>query len=276
MTEPNHSMKRFRLVLLARDTDSTWMIYNHIHSSIPFETVIVERPVSRWTLLLNRAKRKGWWNALGQVLFIGIVMPLISRRSRKRQEDLLAQFQMKCQRPAEKEITGVPSVNSDACRRLLQELQPDLVIVNGTRIISDKTLQCIPAPFVNIHDGITPAYRGVHGGYWALANGQPELFGTTIHYVDKGVDTGGIIQQIFIQPDPSDNFTTYPILQHAVAIPELKEIVEQFARGEKPATRPPMCEKRPIHFHPTIWDWFRHRKRALGFLLMFESLAYLA
>ena len=42
-----------------------------------------------------------------------------------------------------------------------------------------------------MHAGITPQYRGVHGGYWAVVNNDPEHCGVTIHFVDKGIDTGG-------------------------------------------------------------------------------------
>ena len=97
------------------------------------------------------------------------------------------------------------------------------MLVNGTRIISKKTLESVPATFINIHTGITPAFRGVHGGYWAMATGKKNLFGTTVHYVDTGVDTGGIIEQVFIEPPKQDNFYTYPYLQYASVLPVLKK-----------------------------------------------------
>ena len=45
-------------------------------------------------------------------------------------------------------------------------------MINGTRIISKATLGCVPAVFINTHVGITPTYRGVHGGYWSLVEGE--------------------------------------------------------------------------------------------------------
>ena len=61
-------------------------------------------------------------------------------------------------------------------------------MVNGTRIISSRVLDSIGCPIINTHAGITPRYRGVHGGYWALAEGHPEEVGTTVHLVDKGIE----------------------------------------------------------------------------------------
>ena len=63
--------------------------------------------------------------------------------------------------------------------------------------------------------GITPLYRGVHGAYWALAEGRRDLCGVTVHRVDAGIDTGEVLAQVLIDPTPQDNFVTYPWLQVA-------------------------------------------------------------
>ena len=44
------------------------------------------------------------------------------------------------------------------------------MILNGTRIVSKKVISSIGCLFINTHCGITPKYRGVHGGYWAIYN----------------------------------------------------------------------------------------------------------
>jgi methionyl-tRNA formyltransferase len=44
-----------------------------------------------------------------------------------------------------------------------------------------------------VHAGITPRYRGTHGGYWVLLNNDPGHCGVTIHLVDPGIDTGSIV-----------------------------------------------------------------------------------
>ena len=139
--------------------------------------------------------------------------------------------------------------------------------MNGTRIISKKTLESIPTTFINIHTGITPAFRGVHGGYWAVATGRKNLFGTTIHYVDAGVDTGGIIKQVFIEPPNQDNFYTYPYLQYASVLPELKKIIQSFIDGNKPGTKDPVIADSELWFHPTIFQWIKNLERTFIFLL---------
>jgi folate-dependent phosphoribosylglycinamide formyltransferase PurN len=151
-------------------------------------------------------------------------------------------------------------------------LNPDVLIVNGTRIISKQTLESVSAPFINIHTGITPAFRGVHGGYWAVASNNRSLFGTTVHYVDPGVDTGGIIEQVFTEPAKKDNFYTYPYLQYAIVLPALKKVIETCSEGNRPKTIPAVTAESTLWFHPTIFQWFANLKRTAIFILPFVSL----
>ncbi len=74
-----------------------------------------------------------------------------------------------------------------------------MVLVVGTRIISRKVLVAVAAPFINYHDGITPKYRGIHGGYWASAQSDLANFGVTVHLVDPGIDTGEVLYQARLQ-----------------------------------------------------------------------------
>lgn len=69
---------------------------------------------------------------------------------------------------------------------LMRMISPDIVVVNGTRIINEETINCLHVPMINMHMGITPRYRGVHGTYWALTQGDKEHCGVTIHVIDKG------------------------------------------------------------------------------------------
>ena len=111
--------------------------------------------------------------------------------------------------PKDLPLIHVPSVNSDAARDALRNLDPAAVFVVSTRMIGKRTLNSVSAPFINYHSGINPAYRGMYGGYFALANGAPEHFGATVHLVDEGVDTGDILYQSHLEADRRDNFHTY-------------------------------------------------------------------
>ena len=77
----------------------------------------------------------------------------------------------------------------------------------------------IDVPVINIHAGVTPRYRGVHGGYWALREGRPGLAGSTVHLVDPGIDTGGILAQATFTAGDADSIATYPLLHLACGSP---------------------------------------------------------
>ena len=255
-----------KIIILARDCDSTNVVYNYLRKYFEIDTVVFEKPIPRKKQFLNRAKRLGYINAISQVIFFLCIAPVIKRFSQKRKAEIFKQYELDETGPPESIVRRIRYANTEEGRAVLKQLNPDLVIVNGTRIISKKTLESIPATFINIHTGITPAFRGVHGGYWAVAKGQKNLFGTTVHYVDTGVDTGGIIEQVFVEPPSTDNFYTYPYLQYATVLPVLKQVVQSFVEGKKPSTKPAVTAESELWFHPTVFQWLKGLKRTYIFI----------
>ena len=263
-----------KIIILARDCDSTNVVYNYLKQYFDIEAVVFETPIPRKKQFLNRAKRLGYINAISQVIFFLCIAPVIKRFSKKRKAEIFKQYDLDETGPPKEIIKRIRYANTEEGRSLIKQLKPDLVLVNGTRIISKKTLESVPATFINIHTGITPAFRGVHGGYWAMATGKKNLFGTTVHYVDTGVDTGGIIEQVFIEPPKQDNFYTYPYLQYASVLPVLKNVIQSFVDGNKPLPKAPVTTESELWFHPTVFQWLRNLKRTYLFLLTSSFLQF--
>jgi len=263
-----------KIIILARDCDSTNVVYNYLKKYFDIENVVFEKPIPRKKQFLNRAKRLGYINAMSQVIFFLGIAPVIKKFSQKRKAEIFKEFDLDDTAPPEQIIKRIRYANTEEGRSLLKQLNPDLIVVNGTRIISKKTLESVPATFINIHTGITPAFRGVHGGYWAVAKGKKDLFGTTIHYVDTGVDTGGIIEQVFIKPPKKDNFYTYPYLQYATVLPALKQVIQSFIDGKKPPTKPPAVAESELWFHPTIFQWLGNVKRTFILILVSSIIQF--
>ena len=84
----------------------------------------------------------------------------------------------------------------------LTDLQPDLVVSAGfMRILS---AECVSKfKIVNSHPALLPLFPGAHAVRDTLAAGARKT-GTTIHWVDAGVDTGAIIAQEEVEITPSD------------------------------------------------------------------------
>jgi phosphoribosylglycinamide formyltransferase-1 len=85
---------------------------------------------------------------------------------------------------------------------VLTDLKPDLVVSAGfMRILS---AECVSKfKIVNSHPALLPLFPGAHAVRDALAAGARKT-GTTIHWVDAGVDTGAIIAQEEVEITSSD------------------------------------------------------------------------
>ncbi len=76
---------------------------------------------------------------------------------------------------------------------LIAALRPDLVVSAGfMRILPEAITNRFK--IINSHPALLPLYPGAHAVRDALADGAKKS-GTTIHWVDAGVDTGQIIAQ---------------------------------------------------------------------------------
>ncbi|NOY48171.1 MAG: formyl transferase [Chlorobi bacterium] len=247
-----------KIVLLAGLGDSTTFMYNGLKDEFNISNVIIEASSSRKKLLKRRLKRLGLVTVFGQLLFQVLYVPLLRKLSLKRIHDIKNSYHLDGTAVDNEKVIRVTSVNSDLCLQTLKQLNPDVIIVNGTGIISKKVLNSIDATFINTHAGITPNYRGVHGGYWALANDDKANCGVTVHLVDPGIDTGGILYQALIEPTKQDNFTTYTYLQIGEGIQLMKKAINSYLDGNL-KTQESTTNKSALWYHPTLWYYLSKR-----------------
>lgn len=240
-----------KIIFLAGKGDSTLYVYNAIIERFKVEKVIFEEPVSTKILIKGRIRRIGYIKVINQLFFQIFISKFLNFSSRKRKEFLMQKFKLNSTPIPENIRIDVPSVNSTMCIRMVSEIDPDVIIVNGTRIIGKKVLDSTKAIILNTHVGITPQYRGVHGGYWALANDDKENCGVTVHTVDKGVDTGAIVAQAIISPEKKDNFSTYPLYQYDKAIPLLLNTLENIQKDTFNTYVMKDVESK-LYYHPTF------------------------
>jgi folate-dependent phosphoribosylglycinamide formyltransferase PurN len=248
------------LVFLAAPGEPTAILYNALARRFRFDAVVLETPIPRSEFVRRRAKRLGWRTAIGQVLFQAGAVPLLRRVARARIAAIKREHGLD-EAPIPPSLTRqVASANGRDTIELLRALAPRVVLINGTRILSRELLRSVNARFVNVHAGITPLYRGVHGGYWALVDRRPDACGVTIHLVDEGIDTGTILAQSCIAPSPDDSFVTYHYLQLAAALPELERVLTDLLEGRAHPLAAPAGPSQ-LRFHPTLAQYLWHRAR---------------
>lgn len=246
------------VVLLGGRSLSTNVIYNHLRERSRVEQVVLESRRSRLRLLRGRAARLGPAKAIGQACFRGLIFPALRVAASGRIRELKHRFQLDDTPPPADQVIGIRSVNDPEIIRVLSDLDPAVVVVNGTRLIAPEILRSIRAPLVNLHAGVTPLYRGVHGAYWALVQGDAENCGVTVHLIDEGVDTGPVLSQARIEVTARDNFATYPWLQVAAALPLLDAVLDDLLGGRAPSVMP-TNENSRLWTHPTMFEYVSHR-----------------
>lgn len=102
--------------------------------------------------------------------------------------------------------------------KTLQEVNPDLIVLAGYLVvIPEIVIDVFENRIINIHPSLIPAFCGT--GYYGLKVHEAALkrgvkvVGATVHFVDKGTDTGPIIMQKAVAVQNGD---TPKVLQQRV------------------------------------------------------------
>ncbi|MER8890479.1 formyl transferase [Mesorhizobium sp. M0907] len=238
------------IVVVTEGGPHIWAIVNAITDRLGPVSVILETPESKKQLLLGRARRQGWPQAIGQ--FGTMVLTRLGKRFfAGHAARIIAEQKLQTEPRPGQAITHVPSANAPECLQAIVNIRPGVVLLAGCRLLSRQTLANIPCPILNYHAGITPKYRGMNGGYWALASGDAENFGTTVHLVAAGVDTGGVLRQARGKRGPGDTISSYALRQAAFSRDICVEAVRDALAGKLAASDPGLPSKQ--WYHPTIW-----------------------
>lgn len=247
-----------KIIILAGQGNSSIYMFNGLSQAFNISKVIIEDKGDRKTFLKRRVKRLGYLKVFGQILFQLIVPRILELHSKKRINEIMSEYELESTPIPSKLIHQVSSVNSKECIRTIRREKPDIIVVNGTRIISKRVLECTDAIFINTHVGITPKYRGVHGGYWALVNRDIQNCGVTVHIVDSGIDTGGILYQKIINITSADNFLTYTYIQIGEGIKLMKRAISDHIQNCLKEIEPNSIESN-LYYHPTLWYYVYKR-----------------
>lgn len=238
------------IVVVTEGGPHIWAIVNAISDRLGPVSVILETPESKKQLLLGRARRQGWLQAIGQ-LGTMVLARLGKRFFAGHAARIVAEQKLQTEPKSGQKIIHVPSANAPECLQAIAEIQPGVVLLAGCRLLSRQALARMPCPVLNYHAGIAPKYRGMNGGYWALASGDAENFGATVHLVDAGVDTGGVLRQARGKPGPGDTISSYALRQAAFSRDICVEAVGDALAGKLATTDPRLPSKQ--WYHPTIW-----------------------
>jgi phosphoribosylglycinamide formyltransferase-1 len=92
--------------------------------------------------------------------------------------------------------------NSGEALEILDQLDPEIGLIAGARILSAEVIQRFKKGIINFHMGLIPEMRGLDSVQWAIYKGLP--LGITSHLIDERVDAGRIVER-HILPEYADD-----------------------------------------------------------------------
>lgn len=127
---------------------------------------------------------------------------------------------------------------NDALLKAVDDFNPDLVVLAGCLvIIPEKMIDAYENRIINIHPSLIPSFCGT--GYYGLTVHEKVLergvkvTGATVHFVDKGTDTGPIIFQkpVMIKQDDTKEVLQQRVMKEAEWI-LLPKAIDYIANGK--------------------------------------------
>lgn len=154
-------------------------------------------------------------------------------------------------------IVRVSNINDEATIELLQQQQPDLIVVSGTNLVSRKTMESAPrkARFVNLHTGISPYVKGgPNCANWCLAERTFHLIGNTIMWLDPGIDSGNIIttEQTILNGQETLFEMHWKVMEHAHEL--YCRVVSLLAKGRELPSVPQDSIGQGRTFYSVEWN----------------------
>jgi len=126
------------------------------------------------------------------------------------------------------DVFSVDNLNSQFVESKFQSYNTDLVVFTGGGLIRENILKFSGAGIINCHMGILPMYRGMDVIEWAVLNEDFDNIGVTLHFMEKGVDTGDILKIRKVPLKERDTIKNIRTRFEPVMVEELVAVVFDF------------------------------------------------
>lgn len=102
----------------------------------------------------------------------------------------------------------VYKVTNKLTAEMVKQLAPSFAVsFNYRHLIAEDVLELLPDRVINLHTSLLPYNRGAAPNFFSFLEDTPK--GVTIHLVDKGLDTGGILcQREFVFDEERETFAS--------------------------------------------------------------------
>lgn len=152
--------------------------------------------------------------------------------------------------------------------QFIKDLNPDIIITCAYgQILTEEILNIPKLGCFNLHGSLLPKYRGGAPIHYALLNGDKET-GITLMYMDKGMDSGDMIEQETIEITDEDNIETLTnklsLRASKMIIKNLPSLINQTNKRQKQdetkVTFSPIITRKDEHlnFNKTAKEVYNH------------------
>jgi phosphoribosylglycinamide formyltransferase-1 len=119
----------------------------------------------------------------------------------------------------------------EAFLRWAEERGVEGVILAGfLRRLGPPVLAAFPGRILNLHPSLLPLFPGLEAPRRALEAGV-RVTGVTVHFVDEGLDTGPILEQVAVRVRPEDDLERLTARLHRAEHRLLPEAVRAVSEG---------------------------------------------
>lgn len=159
-------------------------------------------------------------------------------------------------------VESPKDVNDAGFVARVKRLEPDLLVsLSSGQIFRAELLRAARCGCINVHSSLLPRYRGLLPTFWVLAAGERQT-GVTVHLMDDGVDTGGILLQQRVAIEPGETHQSLLEKTKRLGAELLLEALDRFEKGLL-TPQPSDGEGASYFSFPTADDVRRFRKAGL-------------
>jgi len=190
-----------KVVILTSETTANVWLVNQLLAACEVAGIVIERrPLAitrseKFQRRLEMLRRHGFLRTINKLIYNSLRWRFLGRAEAKVIREHFFPGGAPANYARSLPTLVVPTVNDPSCAAFIRAHSADVVAVCGTTVLRPEIFSLPPKGTVNIHTGITPEYRSADPIFWALYCGEPDKVGVTIHYIDRGIDTGPVIRQ---------------------------------------------------------------------------------
>lgn len=147
-------------------------------------------------------------------------------------------------------VIGKNEINSQNFINKLLGINPKCICLYSVSIVKDKLISLYRHRLFNVHAGLSPFYRGTATNIWPIINKELEYIGMTIHHIDLGIDSGGIILQGRPILSPDDDTHTMACKNTKLAAHLMIKTIKRFlGTGSVPSYQQDLSKGRQYYFN---------------------------